>query len=500
MDATKECIQEIKKAIGEENVSDDKPTRIVHRVCHGIESLLHEDLDIFTPAAVVRPKTTEDVVKIVNCASKYEVGLVPQGGRTCTYGAECVNGAIAINAVRMDKIVSIDEVAYNITAQAGVRLTDYINFLNERGFDTVELPTMIKSSLMGSRAAISGYNKWETRWGGSKDNIKSMEVVLANGDVVRVGHGSGGPSKSVVGLDTMGLFIGSRGSLGIITEMTTRFIPKVPAYHYGIRAFTNLEDGLNAYLELRNPLHASAVWRTKAYHKWMLKQAVTTSSDFVWPEDVEMLVDYHILGDPEVVDVMTRRSEEICEKLNGFWRDDLPPTEFVGQMHNTMEKFMGMGALQSERLVSGGMGNRIVPLDANIPNSHLIEFYKKYLDFLKETEAGTTWPNLAKHYHVLSPGEPLPTEQGGTKFWALMLADSKNFDKQSIEEFKGWFREYAELIWKHEGSLTATHGFIPKDMEVEFTKRELGETGYNLLKTIKKALDPKNIMNPGLRF
>lgn len=500
MDAAKECIQAIRKAIGDEKVSDDKPSRLVHRVCHGIESLLHDDWDMFTPAAVVRPKSTEDVVEIVKCADKFEIGLVPQGGRTCTYGAECTNGSIAIDTFGMDKIIGIDEQAFNITAQAGVRLTDYIAYLNERGFATLELPTMIKSSAMGTRAAISGYNKWETRWGGSKDNIKALEVVLANGDVVRVGHGSSGASKSVVGFDTLGLFIGSRGGLGVVTEVTTRFMPQPEAYHYGIRAFKSLEEGLNTYIELRNPLHSSAVWRVKAYHKWMLKQAVTTSSDFVWPEDVEMLVDYHVVGETDVVDIMTHRAEAVCAQNNGFWRDDLPPTSFVGQMHDTMEKFMGMGALQSERLVDGGMGNRIVPLDANIPNSRLIEFYKAYMDLLKRTEAGTDYPALSKHYHVLSPGEPLPTETGGTKFWALMLADSKNFGQQGIKEFLAWFREYAELIWKHDGSVTATHGFIPKEMEVEFMKRELGETGYNLTKTIKKALDPKNIMNPGLRF
>ena len=81
-----------------------------------------------------------------------------------------------------------------------------------------------------------------------------------------------------------------------------------------------------------------------------------------------------------------------------------------------------------------------------------------------------------------------------------MLADTKNFDKQCMQEFKDWFREYAELVWKHGGTLTATHGFVPKDLEVEFLKREVGETGYKLIKTIKNALDPKNIMNPNVRF
>jgi glycolate oxidase len=500
MDAAKECIKEVKKALGEENVSVDKASLIVHRTTHGPESLIHEDWDDFTPSAVVRPKTTEDVVNLVKYASKYEIPLVPQGGRTCTYGAECVKGAIAIDTTSMDQLVEFDEAAYRITAQAGMRVVDYINFLSERGYVSLEFPTMNKTSTLGSRAAISGYNKFENRWGGSKDHIKGLEVVLANGDVVQVGRGSSVPAKSTVGLDTMSMFIGSRGSLGIITKVTERFIENLPAYNYGVRGFKTLEDGLNAYMELRSPLNGSNIWRSKAYHKWMLRQAVTTTTDFTWPEDVEMLVDFHVIGDPEVVEVMTRKAEEICERHNGFWKDDMPPTDFVGRMHETMEKYMGMAALQSERLVTGGMGNRIVPLDANISNTHLIDFYNDYLVFLKKTEDGKAFPALSKHYHVLSPGAPVPTEMGWTKFWALMLADSKSFDKQSMEEFKDWYREYAELIWKHGGTLTATHGFIPKDQEVEFLKREVGETGYNLIKTLKNALDPQNIMNPNVRF
>jgi len=251
---------------------------------------------------------------------------------------------------------------------------------------------------------------------------------------------------------------------------------------------------------LRSPLNAGVIWRSKAYHKWLLSQAVTGTTDFTWPDDVEMLVDFHLVGTPDVVEAMKKHAEAICENCNGFWKDDMPPTDFVGRMHETMEKYMGMAALQSERLVTGGMGNRIVPLDANISNTHLIDFYKEYLEFLHRTERGETLPALAKHYHVLSPGAPVPTEMGWTKFWALMLADTKAFDEDAIREFKDWYREYAELVWKHGGTLTATHGFIPQELEVEFLKREVGETGYRLIKTIKQALDPKNIMNPNVRF
>jgi len=498
--AFQECIQDITRSIGEEGVSLDKPTRIVHRISHGPEAMLHEKLSDFTPDAVVRPRTTEDVVAIVKYADKYQIPLIPQGGRTCTYGAESMPGAIVIDTASMNEIISFDEPAYRITCQAGVRVVDYLSYLAKRGYMSLEFPTMNRTSTLGSRAAISGYNKFENRWGGSRDHIRGLEVVLANGNVVQVGRGSKLPTKSVVGLDMMSMFIGSRGTLGIITKITERFIPNPPAYVYGIRAFKSIEDGLSTYMELRSPINAGTIWRSKAYHKWQLRQAVKESMDLTWPDDVVMLVDFHVLGQPPAVEVMKQHAEEVCKKHNGFWRDDMPPTDFVGRMHETMEKYMGMAAIQSERLVNGGMGNRIVPLDPQISNTHLIEFYKDYMSLLAKAEGGKTYPGLAGKFFVLSPGAPVPAEEGWTKVWSLMLANWKAFDKRAVDDFKRWFRDYAELVWSHGGSLTGTHGFIPRDMEIEIVKKEVGEDYYALMTTIKNALDPKHIMNPNLRF
>jgi len=500
MGAFQECIQNISRSIGEEQVCLDMPTRIVHRITHGPEAMLHEKLSDFTPEAVVRPQTTEDVVAIVNYANKYEIPLIPQGGRTCTYGAESMPGAIVIDTTSMDEILSFDEPAFRIVSQAGVRVVDYINYLAERGYMSLEFPTMNRSSTLGSRAAISGYNKFENRWGGSRDHIRGLEVVLANGEVVQVGRGSKFPTKSVVGFDTMSMFIGSRGTLGIITKVTERFIPNPPAYVYGLRAFKSLEDALHTYMELRSPINAGVIWRSKAYHQWQLRQAVKESMNIEWPEDVVMLVDYHILGQPAVVEAMRVHAEEVCKKHNGFWRDDMPPTDFIGRMHETMEKYMGMAAIQSERMLTGGMGNRILPLDPQISNTHLIDFYKDYMKLLARIEDGKSYPELTGKLFVLSPGAPVPAEEGWTKVWSLTLANWKAFNKKTIDDYKRWFRDYAELIWSHGGSLTGTHGFIPRDIEIEIVKKEIGEEAYNLMKTIKNALDPKNIMNPNVRF
>ena len=112
-------IEGVSEKLEPDQLSTDMPTRIVHRLSHGPESLLHEDLSDFTPALVVRPKSTEEVVRIVELANEYEVPIVPQGGRTATYGGEGMRDCLVVDLSNMNKIIRLDEATYRITAEAG---------------------------------------------------------------------------------------------------------------------------------------------------------------------------------------------------------------------------------------------------------------------------------------------------------------------------------------------------------------------------------------------
>ena len=497
---TQKLINDLSASIGKDKVSDDKPTRLVYRITHGPEALLHESLDDFLPAVVVRPNSTEDVQKIVKLANYHEIPIVPQGGRTCSYGAEAIRDCVVIDTASMDRILGIDEGSYRITAEAGVRVSDFIDYLSEKGYLSLEYPTLNKASTLGARAALHGYNKFENRWGSSASHIKGLEVVLPNGEVVQLGRGTSRPTKSVVGLNLMDLFIGSRGTLGVITKVTERFIDMPSKYIRGWMAFTKYEDGLKTYVDLKKPLNAGLLWRVKAYHKWFLGLAFEGMLGMGWPEDVEMVVDYHILGEPDVVEIMEKHTIKKMKDHNGFWRTDLPPAAFMGKLHETVEKYMGMGSLSSDRVKTGGMANRIIFLDPIIPDGKLIEYYSEFLKLLQDIGDGESYPALAEGVKVLSPGAPVPGDVGYTKVSTLLLANWKKWDTDTRHEFKNWFRKYAELILRYGGTITGTHGFIPREMEVELVKKEIGEKTYEFMKMIKKTIDPKNIMNPKVRF
>lgn len=497
----KEFVNELANELKSHQISTDLPSRIAYRMAHGPESLLHEDLSEFTPDVVVRPESTEDIVKIVKCCDAYGIPIVPQGGRTGSYGAEGMDGCVVLELTNMNKILNFDEKAYRITAQAGIRLKDYNAYLTKKGFQSLEYPTLTWSATLGARAGVAGYNKFENTWGGSAPNIKGIKVVLANGDVVKLGRGSRIPTKNVTGFDLMSLFLGSKGTFGIITELTEQFIDIPSKYIYGIWAFKSIEDATEAYIELLGSRYSGVMWRAKTYHKLRIGRMMEVMYGKSWPDDVIMTTDYNIYGEPEIAEHMEQICINIIKKHNGFWREDIPNTAEIAQKHHeAMGAYFGMGSLYSNRILDGGMGFKLVPLDPMIPHSRLVEAYRGIFDHLMKIEDGKRYPALTGKLFVFDPGAAVPAELGYTKLWIVLNADWKRWDDEARKAFKEWFREYAEVVWSYDAALTGTHGFIPTEMQTELLKREIGENEYKLMKTIKKAIDPKNIMNPKIRY
>jgi len=159
---------------------------------------------------------------------------------------------------------------------------------------------------------------------------------------------------------------------------------------------------------------------------------------------------------------------------------------------------MAMSGLRSERVITGGVGNRLVPLDPAVPDGKLVNFYRDYFALLRKIEDGESYPALATALKVLEPGTLVPASYGWTKFWVAFLAFWPRIDEEVRKEWMRWYREFVDLVWRYGGTITMTHGgmFIPRERRIEFIKREIGEREYELMKLIKRTLDPNNIMNP----
>jgi glycolate oxidase len=186
------------------------------------------------PLAVAFPVSTDEVAGIVRLASAHRVPLVPRGaGTSLSGGAIAVAGGLTVSLMRMNKVLEIDEENRVVVVQPGVVNADLKKAVAERGLLYAPDPASYETCTIGGNLATNSGGLCCVKYGVTRDAVLGLEVVLADGAVIRTG---GRNVKDVAGYDLAGLFVGSMGTLGIITEATLRLIP-MPAPKQTLLAF-----------------------------------------------------------------------------------------------------------------------------------------------------------------------------------------------------------------------------------------------------------------------
>jgi glycolate oxidase len=186
------------------------------------------------PLAVCFPRTTNEVVEIVRLAGQHRVPLVPRGAGTgLSGGAIAVEGGLTVTFTQMDSIVEIDPANLSATVQPGVINADLGRAAAEHGLFYPPDPASFEMCTIGGNLAENSGGLRCVKYGVTRDWVLGLEVVLADASVIRTG---GKNIKDVVGYDLAGLFVGSEGTLGLITEATLRLLPE-PAAKLTMLAF-----------------------------------------------------------------------------------------------------------------------------------------------------------------------------------------------------------------------------------------------------------------------
>jgi glycolate oxidase len=179
------------------------------------------------PLAVCFPLSTADVQAIVRLAAQTGTPIVPRGAGTgLSGGATAIDGALTVVFTAMDRIVEIDRANLTATVQPGVVNADLGRAAAEAGLFYAPDPASFETCSIGGNLAENSGGLRCVKYGVTRDFVLGLEVVLANGEVIRTG---GKNKKDVAGYDLSGLFVGSEGTLGLITEATLRLLPLPPA-------------------------------------------------------------------------------------------------------------------------------------------------------------------------------------------------------------------------------------------------------------------------------
>jgi D-lactate dehydrogenase (cytochrome) len=416
------------------------------------------------PAAVVFAESTKDVADAVQLASQYEVPVIPFGvGSSLEGHLLAVQGGISIDVSRMNKVLSINAEDLTVTVQPGVTRKQLNEEVKSTGLFFPIDPGA--DATIGGMSATRASGTNAVRYGTMRENVLSLEVVTASGEVIRTGSRA---KKSAAGYDLTRLFVGSEGTLGVITEVTVRLYPLPEAISAAVCSFPSIEDAVRTTIQIIQLGVPIARVELIDHHTVRM---VNAHSKLGLREEPMLLMEFH--GSPNGVKEQAELVQEIAAEYGGkaFEWATTPEerTRLWTARHNAY-----FAAIQSKP------GCRAISTDTCVPISRLADCL---LDSVKEADASGLPYFLVGHV-------------GDGNFHFGYLIDPDKPEEREIAEKLN--HQLVARALSLEGTCTGEHGVGLHKME--FLVTETGAGAVDMMRTIKRALDPKNIMNPGKIF
>jgi FAD/FMN-containing dehydrogenase len=423
-------------------------------------------------AAVVRPGSTEEVAFVVRECARAGIPIVPQGGNTGLVGGGVPHGGVVLSLARLDRVREVDPVNATLTAEAGCILKT-VQEAADRADSLFPLSLASEGSCrIGGNLATNAGGTAVLRYGNARDLVLGLEVVLADG---RVWNGLKGLRKDNTGYDLKDLFIGSEGTLGIITAAVLKLFPK-PKQR--VTAFVGLASPQDA-LALFERLRAGAGEALTAFEYMprfglaiVLKHASGAVRPLAGEHDAYALVE---LSSPQADTDLQGLLETL---LGGAIEDGLAADATIGASEAQNRALWHLRESLSE--VQGREGGSIKH-DVAVPVSRVAEFI---------TVAAAACEVAMPGVRVCAFGH---FGDGNIHF---NLSQPVGIDKAAfLAEWERFNRIVHDIVHAMNGSIAAEHGIgLIKRDELALYKDPVA---IDLMHRVKRALDPQNILNPG---
>ncbi len=462
-------VNEFRDALGSENVSVRPVDLYAYSMDYYLAPQIWADrgLKPCQPDIVVHPGSTEEVARVVKIAARHRLPVIPYGGGSGSQGGVTpLYGGVVVDVKRMDRILQIDDRSLTVTAQPGINGQRLEWALNRRGFTLAHYPASVYGATLGGYIAARGSGTLSTKYGKAEDMVLSLEVVLPNGDVIRtlpVPNHACGPGL-------LQLFVGSEGTLGVITEITIRIEPMPEVRRFNAYLFEDIRAGLEAGRRIM----------TRRLQPCTLRLYDDNSSERIVKRVLGLDVRgcYMVVGadgESSSVDRTMDAMAAICTEQGGrelgpelgehWWRHRydfyFPPhnlmlPEMTGTVETTTtyDKIYGIYRAKKEAIEEG-----------------FKEFGARYI----------------AHFSHWFP-------------WGVMIYDRFIIPKPPPDP-----REALELhtmIWAKAARTSLAHGGVLNDhhgigFKLGWLMPEQYGPAFAVLQAIKDALDPQGIMNPG---
>lgn len=499
---SKRVVKDLQKICG-----DGVSTRENHRISYSRDCSTPSLIEIreghvtHPPDLIVWPRSTEEVSRILKIASEDRIPLVPYGaGSGVCGGAVPLKRGIVLDLKKMDRILSIDSRAMNVTAQTGILGEILERELQKAGFTMGHFPASIYTATLGGFLACRSAGQLSSKFGKIEDMVRAMKVCLADGRILTLGEDTA--------MDLKELFLGSEGTLGVVTEATLKIHPQPEMKKYWAYSFPDLSRGLNAIrrfmqdgfrpavVRLYDPLDSllfrlgspnGQSGRLKRIYEWvptplrsLFKKAKAGSLQWIASRSgiVNRMIEWGLSeallilgfeGPAWRVKYELPQVMRICEQENGKSLGEAPGERWLERRYSVSYK---MSPVMDQGCFADTM-------EVAAPWSRIGDLYPSVVGALRDEAV------VMAHFSHVYP-------EGCSIYFTFVGYGSD--EKESLERHRRIWDKGLAASLKAGATISHHHGI--GYLKAQALQQELGPL-MEILRKTKRMLDPHGILNPG---
>jgi len=454
----KNLAQQIMKIVGKDHILSSREDLITY----GYDAT---NLEVM-PELVVFPGAASEVSQLLKLANEHEFPVVPRGmGTGFSGGSIPVRGGVVLVMTRFNRTIEIDEDNLIAVVEPGVITADFQKEVEKLGlFYPPDPASQLYCTLGGNVAECAGGPR-AVKYGVTKDYVLGLEVVLPTGEIINTGVRT---MKGVVGYDLTKIFVGSEGTLGVITKIILRLIPMPEDKKTLMVVFRTVEDAATAVSRI---ISSKIVPSTLEF---MDNPSICCVEDYLHiglPKDAGALLLIEVDGDREILPKYIEKIDRITSELNRYE---------IKIAANAQEAELLYKARKALSPASYRLNPTKIAEDITVPRNQIATFIREARKIAEE-----------KNLKIINFGHA-----GDGNIHTSIMIDGKNEDEKKKAEIA--VEEIFRLTLRLGGTLSGEHGVgITK---APYIHMELGQETITVMKKIKKVFDPNNILNPGKIF
>lgn len=453
-----DIVEKLIEIAGESNVL----TAAADRITHSYDATQQKH----PPEAVVYAHSTEEISRLVQLANREEIPVFPRGaGSGLTGGSLPISGGIALVLTGMDKILEIDTDNMIAVVEPGVVTADLQRAVEQHGLFFPPDPASREFCTLGGNVAENSGGPRCVKYGVTREYVLGLEVVTPTGDVI---HTGGRTLKNVVGYDLTKLFVGSEGTLGIVTSIILKLLPKPAARKTLLVQFLSIDGAAEAVSAI---IKAKIIPTALEFMDAATINCIRAKSDAEIVKECQAILIIEIDGEPETLDSQVEQILLAIDHLD------------IHDIRKAATEVESEKIWQVRRIISPSL-KKMAP---NKFNQDIVVPRTKIPEMIRKLDAISKRLNIP----IVNFGH---AGDGNIHVNVMVDLSEPGMQEKVDEALEAIFRQTIAL----QGSISGEHGI--GSVRAKFVGLELNRATIGYMQRIKKALDPNNILNPGKIF